>query len=106
MASRYTGDGGVGDGFSRSRALISRTATRASQLAFPAALGRCTDPMSGFFAVRLAALQLDGCFAEGFKVLMQVMCQHPGLRYAEVSYVFECVRPARARPARPKGSGS
>jgi len=89
VASRYTGDGGVGDGFSRSRALISRTATRVSQLAFPAALGRCTDPMSGFFAVRLAALQLDGCFAEGFKVLMQVMCQHPGLRYAEVSYVFE-----------------
>ena len=115
VASRYTGDGGVGDGFSRSRALISRTATRVSRLAFPAALGRCTDPMSGFFAVRLAALQLDGCFADGFKVLMQVMCQHPGLRFAEVSLRVRIARgrheqgqrvrrapvPDRSRPAAP-----
>jgi putative flippase GtrA len=44
--------------------------------------------MSGFFAVRLAALQLTALRPVGFKILMEIVVRHPRLRIAEVPFVF------------------
>src|ERR1022692_1294155 len=55
VGSRYVEGGGVGD-WDRSRAGISRFATRLSHLVVPKDL---TDPMSGFFMLRRTALSVS-----------------------------------------------
>jgi hypothetical protein len=44
--------------------------------------------MSGFFAVRLAALDLNRLQPDGFKILLELVVTHPKLRVAEVPFRF------------------
>ena len=55
VASRYCGDGAADWLRSRYRELVSSSASAVARLAFPRRLARMTDPLSGFFAVRVAA---------------------------------------------------
>jgi len=87
IASRYRAGGSAGTGLGASRKAISRLSGTAAHLLFADALNSCSDPMSGFFGVRLSAVDLD-FWADGFKVLLQLMAQHPQLRKAEIGYVF------------------
>ncbi len=86
--SRYTGTGasdGLADGYRRA---VSGLATRLTKAVFPRRLSRLSDPMSGFFAVRLAALDLDRLDPIGFKILLELMIRQPRLQVAEVPFVF------------------
>jgi dolichol-phosphate mannosyltransferase len=56
VASRYCGDGAADRLRSRYRELVSSSASAVARLAFPRRLARVTDPLSGFFAVPVAAL--------------------------------------------------
>ena len=47
---------------------------------FPRRLARLSDPMSGFFAVRLAALNLDTLDPIGFKILLEIAVRQPRLQ--------------------------
>jgi len=75
VASRHTGDGGVGE-WQRSRVKISDFATRLSRLVIKAEL---SDPMSGFFIIERGAFagamrRLSG---QGFKILLDLFASTP-----------------------------
>lgn len=88
VASRYVGAGSAAGLDGVSRALVSGGATRLARWFFPRKLRSCTDPMSGFFAVRLDALALDRLQPQGFKILLEVLVRSRGLKVAEVPFTF------------------
>jgi len=47
-----------------------------------------SDPMSGFFLVRRAAVDLTSLKPRGFKVLLEVVARSPALRIGEVPLCF------------------
>ncbi len=87
VASRYVEGGSAGGLDSRFRRLVSTWSGRAAKSLFPRRLAGCTDPMSGFFAVRRDALRLDGITLSGYKVLLAVLV-HRRLSVSEVPFVF------------------
>jgi dolichol-phosphate mannosyltransferase len=88
VASRYV-SGAQSSGLgTRRRAVTSRAATKAARLLFPIRLRSVSDPMSGFFAVRLAALNLDQSRPVGFKILMELLVRTPAACIAEVGFTF------------------
>jgi dolichol-phosphate mannosyltransferase len=88
VGSRYVAEGSIG-GWSRSRAWISRLATRLAQSVLKADLH---DPMSGFFMVRREVLLRcvrAGMSGVGFKILLDLFASSPTpLRLREVPYTF------------------
>jgi dolichol-phosphate mannosyltransferase len=87
IASRYC-DGGSPGAFGRARLWLSRASARSGQIAFPRRLQAVSDPMSGFFLVRRAALNLDALQPRGFKILLEIVIRTPGLRISEVPFTF------------------
>jgi len=87
VGSRYVAGGGIGN-WDKSRASISRFATRLSRMVIHEEL---TDPMSGFFMIRreafhAAARNLSGV---GFKILLDLLASSPKpLRFVELPYEF------------------
>lgn len=88
VASRYSGTGSASGLSSATRGWVSRGSTWLSKALFPRRLKSCTDPMSGFFAVRPAALNLAQFRPNGFKILLEIMSRSPGLRVRESSFMF------------------
>jgi dolichol-phosphate mannosyltransferase len=87
IASRYCADGAA-DGFSSLRARISRASTSVAHMLFPRRLNGVSDPMSGFFLVRAAAIDPDALRPAGFKILLEIMIRSPRLRIDEVPFHF------------------
>jgi dolichol-phosphate mannosyltransferase len=88
IGTRYAG-AGSGEGLDgRGRTMVSTAAGRVSRLVFPRRLATVTDPMSGLFAFRRHAVDLDRLKATGFKLLLEILVRHPRARVAEVSYTF------------------
>jgi putative flippase GtrA len=88
IGSRYTGGGDNAGLDGASRRIVSSSATWCARALFPGRLRRVTDPMSGFFAVRRDRLHLTDLRPHGFKILLEVVVRHPGLRMTEVGFVF------------------
>jgi dolichol-phosphate mannosyltransferase len=88
VASRYAGHGSSGGLEGAGRKNTSRFATRIAKLTFPRRAARVSDPMSGFFAVRLAALDLEHLRPYGYKILLELIVRTAYLRTAEVSFTF------------------
>lgn len=88
VASRYAGHGSSSGLDGGARKGSSRFATRIAKLAFPRRAARVSDPMSGFFAVRLAALDVQRLRPYGYKILLELIVRNPDLRVAEVSFSF------------------
>lgn len=87
VASRYCGGGeatGLANGMRR---LVSSGSTLLTRTLFPRRLRHCTDPMTGFFAVRRASVALDTLQPRGFKILLEILARHD-LRVREVPFVF------------------
>jgi dolichol-phosphate mannosyltransferase len=85
--SRYVEGGGLGD-WHKSRAKISRFATRLSHMVLHADL---TDPMSGFFMIRRSAFEsrMHDLSGIGFKILLDIFASSKEpLRYRELPYEF------------------
>jgi dolichol-phosphate mannosyltransferase len=88
VGTRYAGGGsssGLEGGF---RSAVSSGATAMARVAFPRRLATISDPMSGLFAWRRAAVDLDGLHASGFKLLLEILVRNPAARVAEVAYSF------------------
>ncbi len=89
VGTRYAGGGSSGDGLGGApRVLVSAWATRLAKSAFPRRLAMVSDPLSGMFAFRAGAIDLDRLDPVGFKVLLEILVRHPFARVAEVSYQF------------------
>lgn len=87
VGTRYAGGGSSGHGLNGSgRALTSSSATRFSKAVFPRRLATVSDPMSGMFAFRRSAVDVERLNPLGFKVLLEILVRHPAARVAEVSY--------------------
>jgi dolichol-phosphate mannosyltransferase len=87
IGTRYADGGNVGN-WERSRAWMSRFATRLARLVVPAEL---SDPMSGFFALHRTAF--DGAVRQlsaiGFKILLDLLASSPQrLAVRELPYRF------------------
>jgi dolichol-phosphate mannosyltransferase len=88
IASRYS-NGGQADGLSnQSRRSISRAVTDVAKVLFPRRLAPVSDPMSGFFAVRMAVVDVERLRPMGFKILLEIILRNSRLRVGEVGFTF------------------
>ena len=87
VASRFCDQGGVGE-FGPFRRLVSQTSSAVANVLFRGRLRQVTDPMSGFFMVRLDAVDLDALRPHGFKILLEILVRTRRLRVAEVPFTF------------------
>ncbi len=87
VASRYIGDGSSAGLSGVVRQAVSSTSTAVTRAMFPVRLRDCSDPMTGFFAVRRGAIDLDTLRPRGFKILLEILARHP-MRVVEVPFVF------------------
>ena len=69
IASRYCDGGAAGGLKGWWRCVVSRGATWMARALFPRRLRACSDPMTGFFAVRLDTIELDGFNLRGSRLL-------------------------------------
>ncbi|MEV5822607.1 glycosyltransferase [Micromonospora haikouensis] len=86
IGTRYAGRGSSVGLDGPLREATSSAATRLVKAMFPRRLATVSDPMSGLFAFRRAAVRLDRMNPLGFKVLLELLVRHPGARVAEVAY--------------------
>ncbi|CAN5398235.1 hypothetical protein BH09PAT4_BH09PAT4_00390 [soil metagenome] len=70
------------------RYFVSWASTVAAKILFPRSLAGVSDPMTGYFGLRLHSIDLDALRqAKGFKVLLEIMVSHD-LPLTEVPVVF------------------
>ena len=87
VASRYVDGGDAGGLDGVLRRAVSTWSGRVARGLFPRRLAACSDPMSGFFAVRRDALALDEVTRCGYKVLLALLVHRP-LAVGEVGFRF------------------
>jgi glycosyltransferase involved in cell wall biosynthesis len=88
VGSRYTGSGDASGLATGGRVAVSTWATRTARALFPRRLAAISDPMSGFFAVRRDAVDIDALRPNGFKILLEIAVRGRPLRAAEVPFRF------------------
>jgi dolichol-phosphate mannosyltransferase len=87
VASRHV-DGGSSGGLSGGvRRLVSHSSTMLTRAMFPKRLRDCTDPMTGFFAVRRSSIDVTALRPRGFKILLEILARQP-LTVVEEPFVF------------------
>jgi hypothetical protein len=87
-ASRRVPGGSDGQGLTPMRYRLSLGAATVARWLFPGPVGRVNDPLSGFFAVRLGALDLSLLQPDGFKILIELLATHPRLKATETPFRF------------------
>lgn len=87
VASRHVPGGGVSD-WSLRRRILSRGAQVIGLLVLPGLVSRVSDPMSGYFLVRRAALEERELKPAGYKILIEVLGRGRVRWLSEVGYVF------------------
>lgn len=86
-ASRYAGDGSASGLADATRHLVSRGSTLVTRAMFPRRLLHVTDPMTGFFAIDTAALDIESLRPRGFKILLEIIVR-TAVRVAEIPFGF------------------
>jgi dolichol-phosphate mannosyltransferase len=87
VASRHVEGGGVSD-WSALRRALSRGAQLLGLAVLPSVVGRVSDPMSGYFMVRRAAIAGAELSPLGYKILIEVLGRGRIRGVSEVGYVF------------------
>ncbi|MCD2196718.1 glycosyltransferase [Actinomycetospora endophytica] len=88
VATRYA-HGGDGSGLgSPYRHAVSRGSKALAARLLGGAVAQMSDPLSGFFAVRRAALDLDAVDPIGYKILLELVVRSGLERIAEVPFTF------------------
>jgi dolichol-phosphate mannosyltransferase len=88
VASRYS-DGGQAGGLSnQTRRTVSRAVTDLARVMFPRRLRVVSDPMSGFFSFRIAAVEIERLRPIGYKILLEVILRSRRLRVGEIGFDF------------------
>ena len=75
-------------GLSTARNMISKGLDLIARVMFPKQLRGVSDPLTGFFLVKVKALNLDALRPNGFKILMEILVRNPDLKKAEVPFHF------------------
>jgi len=75
-------------GLSRKRAMTSQLLTLLARAWFPRLLKNVSDPLTGLFLVRRAALNMIVLRPDGFKILLEILIRCPGLRVSEIQFDF------------------
>jgi dolichol-phosphate mannosyltransferase len=88
IASRYRAAGSAGGLSSLLRELVSSGSTKLARALFPRRLSGVSDPLSGFFAMRVAAVNVADLRPNGFKILLEILARSSNLRVAEQPYNF------------------
>jgi putative flippase GtrA len=87
VATRRAEDSQV-SGLNTARNLISRGLDLVARAFFFRRLRGVSDPLTGFFLVRVKALDLQAFHPKGFKILLEILVRNPNLRKAEVPFHF------------------
>ncbi|SKC37616.1 glycosyltransferase [Krasilnikoviella flava] len=87
VASRYTGRGDAGGLDGRYRRWVSKASGLLARSMFPVKLRDVSDPMTGFFVVRRAAVDLAALRPRGFKILLEILARQR-LVVVEEPFVF------------------
>jgi dolichol-phosphate mannosyltransferase len=87
IASRHIEGGGVSD-WSLARRFISRAAQVIGLVILPGVVSRVSDPMSGCFLIRRAAIEGVKLSPIGYKILIEVLGRGRCLWIDEAPYVF------------------
>jgi len=80
--------GGDASSLGFKRSIISHVFALTTRLTFPQRLMKVTDPLSGFFITRRAALKAEQLRPDGFKILLEILVSHPELTVSEVPIHF------------------
>jgi len=80
--------GGDSSSLGSKRNLISRVFAMTTRAAFPMRLKNITDPLSGFFLVRRAAVDFNSLRPHGFKILLEILIRCPDLQIIEIPFQF------------------
>ena len=96
LASRLAPGGSV-DSMGRGRAFFSRFLAWITARLFAERMAGVTDPMTGFFLVRRAALRPELLRPDGFKILLEILVRTPELRLAEVPFRFDARHSGRSK---------
>jgi dolichol-phosphate mannosyltransferase len=87
VASRKNWDS-INEGLGPIRSFVSWVFGRVALVLLRSRIGSCSDPLSGFFAVRTDAIDPAKLNPTGFKILLEILVTHPDLRRAEVGFAF------------------
>lgn len=88
IGSRYC-KGGDSTGLgSPVRHVVSRGSTYVAKALFPKSLRGVTDPMTGFYAIRLETIDVQALQPSGFKILLETLIRHRHLSVTEVPMQF------------------
>jgi dolichol-phosphate mannosyltransferase len=96
IGSRYCQGGGV-DAWSYHRRLFSKAARWLGAALIPQVFGRTTDPLSGFYLVRRAAIEGLEFRPSGFKTLIEILAGGRIARIAEYGYAMQPRRAGRSK---------
>ena len=88
IASRYVAGGGTSD-WELVRRVISGGATHLAASVLPLKLSAISDPMSGMFVIRAAAISGVELSPLGYKILLEVLARGRIDHVVEVAYQFE-----------------
>jgi dolichol-phosphate mannosyltransferase len=75
-------------GLSATRNMISKGLDLVARLFFSRQLRGVSDPLTGFFLVRVKAVDLEALHPNGFKILMEILVRNPNLVKGEVPFHF------------------
>ncbi len=75
-------------GLNTARNQISRILDLTARVFFPLQLHGVSDPLAGFFLVKVKSLDLDALRPNGFKILLDILVRNPKLTKAEVPFTF------------------
>src|SRR5919109_2143566 len=87
MGSRLA-PGGDSSSLGLTRNVISYVFAWTTRLTFPQRLRQVTDPLTGFFMTKRAALNPQELRPDGVKILLEILVSHPHLKVAEVPIQF------------------
>jgi dolichol-phosphate mannosyltransferase len=87
VGSRLAADDGP-IGLSRFRSTTSRSLTLLARAFFPQALKNVSDPLTGLFLVRRAAVEPQRLRPQGFKILLEILVRCRDLRVSELHFDF------------------
>jgi dolichol-phosphate mannosyltransferase len=87
VASRHIQGGSSAGLDGRIRLLASSAAKMLTLAMFPFRLRHCSDPMTGFFALRRDAVDVNALRPQGFKILLEILARTP-LKVVEEPFVF------------------
>ncbi|MCL4561052.1 MAG: glycosyltransferase [Chloroflexi bacterium] len=87
IASRRKSESNT-SGLNTLRTVISRGLDLIARMIFLRELHGVSDPLTGFFLVRLDAIDLERFHPQGFKILLETIIRNPRLRKVELAFHF------------------